>query len=319
MTNTDSIGKMIDFIKFDKPPTAEEVYAGADDEIKNVLHLFDKVIAERMQSRFDWAPERSAARTRIGWASYLVEGLKSIDAAIAKAQEQKAIFNDGWEGVVTERKANFQKMVIEQYQDMMHRRSQMSSVNIAGPSGFNGDKFHDMHGRIIHKEAEMEEKRGRFVKNTLKLVLPYGDGTSIHGDNPNAIAELQAKLASALEEHEQIKVSVKGDKRNRYQITNSNGRIRAIRERIESETTKQATTVEPFESNRIKAYYDQEAKRLCITFNEGKPSPELIAIMRRFAFKWSPRNTRWQRQDTLNARRSWQWCIEAITKQYAES
>jgi hypothetical protein len=36
-----------------------------------------------------------------------------------------------------------------------------------------------------------------------------------------------------------------------------------------------------------------------LKFN-GKPSDETIAVLKKNAFKWSPKNQRWQRQTTAN-------------------
>lgn len=45
---------------------------------------------------------------------------------------------------------------------------------------------------------------------------------------------------------------------------------------------------------------DIENARVYLKFN-GKPSDETIAVLKKNAFKWSPKNQRWQRQTTANA------------------
>ena len=44
---------------------------------------------------------------------------------------------------------------------------------------------------------------------------------------------------------------------------------------------------------------DIENARVYLKFN-GKPSDETISVLKKNAFKWSPKNQRWQRQTTIN-------------------
>ena len=44
---------------------------------------------------------------------------------------------------------------------------------------------------------------------------------------------------------------------------------------------------------------DVENARVYLKFN-GKPSDETISVLKKNAFKWSPKNQRWQRQTTVN-------------------
>ena len=44
---------------------------------------------------------------------------------------------------------------------------------------------------------------------------------------------------------------------------------------------------------------DTSAARVFLKFN-GKPSVETISVLKKNAFKWSPKNQRWQRQTTIN-------------------
>jgi hypothetical protein len=50
-------------------------------------------------------------------------------------------------------------------------------------------------------------------------------------------------------------------------------------------------------------YEDNEAGRICFEF-DGKPEQEIINELKHNGFKWSPRNMRWQRQNTDNGRRA---------------
>lgn len=50
-------------------------------------------------------------------------------------------------------------------------------------------------------------------------------------------------------------------------------------------------------------YEDNEAGRICFEF-DGKPEQAIIDTLKSNGFKWSPRNTRWQRQNTENGLRA---------------
>ncbi|WP_299551577.1 hypothetical protein [uncultured Tateyamaria sp.] len=87
-----------------------------------------------------------------------------------------------------------------------------------------------------------------------------------------------------------------------YELTNNNARIKATEQRIaqleraaEVETSKRevfegCTIVENTEENRLQIIFD------------GKPAPEVRAILKSHAFKWAPSQGAWQRQLTNAAR-----------------
>jgi hypothetical protein len=63
---------------------------------------------------------------------------------------------------------------------------------------------------------------------------------------------------------------------------------------------EQATITER-DVNGVRVIEDQVIDRLKLVF-DGKPDAETIALLKSRGFKWSPRNTAWQRQLTDNAR-----------------
>ncbi|WP_299212306.1 hypothetical protein [uncultured Tateyamaria sp.] len=87
-----------------------------------------------------------------------------------------------------------------------------------------------------------------------------------------------------------------------YELTNLNARIKATEKRIaqlekaaeveisEREVFEGCTIVENTEENRLQILFD------------GKPAPEVRAILKSHAFKWAPSQGAWQRQLTNAAR-----------------
>lgn len=68
---------------------------------------------------------------------------------------------------------------------------------------------------------------------------------------------------------------------------------------IKQEEKQNAESTET-EINGVRVVRNQQADRLQLFF-DGKPKPEMIASLKKSAFKWSPYNGCWQRQLTGNA------------------
>lgn len=87
-----------------------------------------------------------------------------------------------------------------------------------------------------------------------------------------------------------------------YQLQNNLANIKRMQGRVkELEAKKVAETTETERTDGITIVENASADRLQIFF-PGKPEPEMIATLKRSAFKWSPSNKCWQRQLTDNAR-----------------
>ena len=63
---------------------------------------------------------------------------------------------------------------------------------------------------------------------------------------------------------------------------------------------KQDIEAKEYEYNGITVIQNTEANRLQLIF-DGKPSDETRELLKKNGFKWSPKNTAWQRQLTTNA------------------
>lgn len=85
-----------------------------------------------------------------------------------------------------------------------------------------------------------------------------------------------------------------------FELTNNNAKIKATRERIAELEKRKASTPQELTINGVRVLENTEAMRLQLFFN-GKPAPDVIALLKSHAFKWSPSNMAWQRQLTNNA------------------
>lgn len=76
------------------------------------------------------------------------------------------------------------------------------------------------------------------------------------------------------------------------------------------EATKETPNKEE-EIEGVKVIHNRDLDRLQLLF-EGKPAPEIISILKKNAFRWSPSNKAWQRQLTPNAIYAANKVIEAL-------
>lgn len=85
-----------------------------------------------------------------------------------------------------------------------------------------------------------------------------------------------------------------------FSLTNNRSEIKRLEGRISEIENRKAVTPKELNINGVKIVENPEAMRLQLFFN-GKPSPDMIAVLKSNAFKWSPSISAWQRQLTNNA------------------
>lgn len=106
-----------------------------------------------------------------------------------------------------------------------------------------------------------------------------------------------------------------------YALTNNNANIKRTKSRLESlkkEKSRETSENEVADLPGVTIKENVEEMRLQLFF-EGKPEPEVRDILKRQAFKWSPRNGCWQRQLTNNARWAVKQAIEEIKRLQEDS
>ena len=78
-----------------------------------------------------------------------------------------------------------------------------------------------------------------------------------------------------------------------YQLSNNNGNMKRIRERIEQLQQAPTETTEE-QHGDVTVIHNTEENRIQLIF-PGKPSAEIRSILKSNGFRWSPYNTAWQR------------------------
>lgn len=146
------------------------------------------------------------------------------------------------------------------------------------------------------------------------------EGYGTHGissDNPEAISLLEEKLEGQMAEHNKMKEFNKNARKNgeeklpAYMLQNSNGRMKATRDRIKELKAKSEMTMINFSCDQFQVESDQEDNRIKFIF-DGKPSDDVRTILKRNAFKWSPTRGAWVRAITPQAMRITQTIIDQL-------
>ena len=96
-----------------------------------------------------------------------------------------------------------------------------------------------------------------------------------------------------------------------YTLTNSLANVKRTEQRLKSLQAAHAAAPAEEDHDGITYREDPEQMRVQLIF-DGKPSEEIRAIIKKWAFRWSPRNSAWQRQLTDNGKRAARRAMQEI-------
>lgn len=253
-----------------------------------------------------------------------------IDENLAKRAKENSSFSDykkgsatsGYNQMVEEARAKIEKAkervseegkqrldkLLERYKANMacwinkHNANGASHVSsmIAGPANYNMRK----HEKWMQKEGKLWEEYDRIKDIDSQIYKIINGDKIISSDDPKALEKLKLKLKKAQKEHEEYKKHNKAARKEgkgilpAYVLSNSNANIRNIKKRIEKlERLEEAKKIEPKKEtviNGIKIVDNLEVNRLQIVF-DYKPSVDIRNMLKRYGFRWSPKNNAWQR------------------------
>ena len=240
----------------------------------------------------------------------------------------------------------YSRKLAEYYNDYYRNEASCPSVLISGGSNFPVRKKEKQNSRrdTLHKEWQYLEGYAQKITHLLTMEQP------ILSSDENAIELLEEKLENLTDMQERMKAAnkaiglkdtEKGNEQLRsmgysdeqikelrepdfcgrvgypdYALTNNNANIKRVKGRLESlkkEKSRETSENEVADLPGVTIKENVEEMRLQLFF-EGKPEPEVRDILKRQAFKWSPRNGCWQRQLTNNARWAAKQAIEQIKR-----
>ena len=186
--------------------------------------------------------------------------------------------------------------------------------------------------------ADRNYKEFQDIQNILDKIRGIANGKEIiRSGDADALEKLEKKLSGLKEEQEQMKAAnkairmkdaAKGDRTLRdmgysdeqitelrkpdfcgrigfpdYALKNNNANIRRIEGRIKKLREEKAQENQEQENQFFRVVENTDIMRLQLFFND-KPDAGTRDVLKKNGFRWSPRNTCWQRQLTDNARYS---------------
>ena len=201
---------------------------------------------------------------------------------------------------LAERRAKWQELVTEAYNEKLHRRADFVPVNVAGPANYNFEKANKKVEMLFKKQEEYEQKMEKFLDNTWKKLQELtpietvleeyrnsGAGETITNDDSYAVEKLEAVL-----EYYQKKLP---------KTRNISANIRRIKQRIELLKKRKGRPAQRLDFTGGHVIADYDIDRLQIYFDE-KPSEELRQKLKSRGFRCAPsQNYAWQRQLTDNS------------------
>lgn len=217
---------------------------------------------------------------------------------------------------------------------------QCPSVMICGPGNFPTKKKEKQNTARNNHRKYYDDKIVPIMNKIQKLGT---DAEVIHANDPLALEKLNDKLESLLEEQARMKQENVYYRKNKtmigcesvsdeeaekmdcyiaeyngskaphmsFALTDVNNKIKAAKQRIQVLSKIKEKGTEETETEYFKVVENAEIMRLQLMFND-KPDDKIRAILKSNGFRWSPKNSAWQRQLTANARYSTKTVIRAI-------
>lgn len=158
--------------------------------------------------------------------------------------------------------------------------SRCMSPMITGPARFPVERNRKRTDVADRRLQEVGADFDRALRALQRAAFPHGmPGDAIRGDDPDAIAKLEAKLSSG----------VKYAERKR------------LEDRLTALKTRQARGRVERECDAFKVVEDPDLDRIQLVF-EGRPDDATRAILKGRGFRWAPSQGAWQRHLNANGR-----------------
>lgn len=229
--------------------------------------------------------------------------------------------------------ARYSRRMAEYFNRDSKIRCMCPSILISGGGNFPVKKK--------EKQVQAWDKNHQFYQETQKILekiksVLYGKDVIKSGDQ-DAIERLEEKLESLKDTQERMKAANKAIRMKdvkkadeelmnmgysedqiknlrepdfcgrvgypSYMLQNNNANIHRIEGRLNQLRAAKEKGMQETECKLFKVVENTEIMRLQIIF-DGKPEPEVRNILKKNGFRWSPKNSCWQRQLTNNARYS---------------
>lgn len=311
-----------------KPRSRGKLSTPERKQLDDFMNDINKETARRAYYWTSFNPERRGDHFREDYAQTLVNfisEIKPIAEKYGKLDEFKVDF---------EHYRNKMKGLATAY---LHSHSNVASAAITGPAKFPTERNRKKSDWADNK---LKEYFGydKYKRDKLKFKYLPDSMKPIKTGQSNALELLEAKLAEAKKSHEFMKAANKiiRSKKNvrerlrdelkmddskinkiltpdfanrtgyaQFYLTNNNANIKRLEQRVREvkklneKRTEGNATKQEFKGGHVVENYQEN--RLQLIF-DGKPDEATRSMLKKHGFKWSPKNTAWQRQLTNNAK-----------------
>lgn len=162
------------------------------------------------------------------------------------------------------------------YAEHLERRANAAENNGA-ISSCDPDALPKLRAKLAAMEARQKEMK------TVNAAFKKGKLADL-GFTPEQIERINAKVEAAYSWEKQPFPS--------WQLTNNNGNMRRVKERIALLEKAAVIEFEPIEVNGITVTENAELNSIEVSF-PAKPSDEIISQLKHYGFRWSGRNKYW--------------------------
>ena len=306
-----------DYLKSEGAPSAPT-------EFKADASLLNKELLRNAHSGTSFDPEKRAETEKEYFKAEVNDVYNELKGS-AKTEKHKSELEDEM--------LQFQKKYAEKFNDTLASRGRMLSPMIAGPANFPTRRNEKAYNSYENKVRENAKFRDKVVAGITKRWRKENVA-----DAGGARTVLEKKLKKAQENHQQMKdinvimrkKSSDSDKRKQlesigvsetlirdvfkpdymgrtgfqgFHLQNSNAKIKSMKERLKTMSKFESTETTSKEINGVEIVDNKESDRVQILF-DGKPDEVMRNKLKGSGWRWSPKNTAWQRKRTDNAMRS---------------
>lgn len=277
--------------------------------------------------------EKAAATARQFWSfreykdgSCTAEYRSQVDRCYQIAKEAKAKTDESKHDYIDYLADKFAKKLAEYYNKDIHIQMMCPSVMVAGPANFSVKKK--------ERQNRADEKNRQFYNYVMgimdKIENICNGSYAINSADPKAIDLLEEKIKDLETKHEYMKAANVHWRKNHtmkdfddltdekadildksindslykvpyatYELQYNKAAIKAAADRLERLKKIKAAGDSEYIYTWGKVVNDTTDMRIRFIF-DGKPEPEIRDLLKSNGFKWSPKNTAWQRQNTNN-------------------
>lgn len=171
----------------------------------DLLNDISQSIAERAFYNTSFSPDKRAVNVRIEYVEALLEDKSIVLNEISNASKRGAEVRQDFDVMVNEWFKSHREKLCNGYNSWLHAHAKVASSFVVGPANFPVARNQKLSNYADAKFTAITEFRKKSIKNILKFVLPYGDGSSIQTDDPNAGEKIENKIASLEKQRDEMK------------------------------------------------------------------------------------------------------------------